>query len=130
MQTRTKMWIALTIVFVSGIVIGFFGGQVYVRWHVLTLLRRGPAGLQESIVKRVAQRLRVRQDQLAAIEEAVQRATQDVDQLRREHIAAFSTRMKRALSEMRPSLTAEQQRVLDSLDVNDLLPPPVRDFQK
>ena len=124
------MWIALTIVFVSGIVIGFFGGQVYVRWHVLTLLRRGPAGLQESIVKRVAQRLRVRQDQLAAIEEAVQRATQDVDQLRREHIAAFSTRMKRALSEMRPSLTAEQQRVLDSLDVNDLLPPPVRDFQK
>ena len=124
------MWIALTIVFVSGIVIGFFGGQVYVRWHVLTLLRRGPAGLQESIVKRVAQRLRVRQDQLAAIEEAVQRATQDVDQLRREHIAAFSTRMERALSEMRPSLTAEQQRVLDSLDVNDLLPPPVRDFQK
>jgi len=130
MQTRTKMWIALTIVFVSGIVIGFFGGQMYVRWHVLAMLHRGPAGLRESIVLRVTHRLHSRGDQMATIEEAIQRATQDVDQLKHEHIAAFSARMKQALSEMRPSLTAEQQQVLDSLDVNDLLPLPVRDFQK
>ena len=130
MQTKTKMWIALTIVFLSGIVIGFFGGQVYVRRHVLAMLRRGPAGLRESIVMRVAQRLHPREEQMVAIEAAIVHAMQDADQLKREHAAAFSARMNEALAEMRPSLTAEQQRILDNLDVNDLLPLPVRDFQK
>lgn len=124
MNMRVKMWMALAIVFVSGVVIGFFGGQAYVSWRVAVMMHRGPAALQEFMLKRIQQRLHLREDQMPAIEEVIRRTVQDMDELRRQQGATIWGRMEKALSEIRPALTPEQQQVLDQMSIADLLPGP------
>ena len=52
MSTRAKIRMSLAIVLLSGMVIGFFGGQMYIRWRVAIMTHRGPAALQEFMLGR------------------------------------------------------------------------------
>jgi len=124
MRAKMKICIALVIVFLSGAVIGFFGGQVYVQWRVEAMRRRGPEALQEFLRGRFKKRLHLREDQMPAIEEVIRRTVQDMDEVRRQQGATIWERMEKALSEIRPPLTPEQQQVLDQMSIDDLLPGP------
>ncbi len=125
MRAKMKIYIAMVIVFLSGAVIGFFGGQVYVKWRVEAMRRRGPEVLQQFLRGRFKKRLHLREDQMPAIEEAIRRTVQDMDELRHQHGTTVRARMEEALSEIRPVLTPEQQQILDQMSLADLLPGPV-----
>ena len=124
MRAKMKICIAMVIVFLSGAVIGFFGGQVYVQWRVEAMRQRGPEVLQQFLRGQFKKRLHLREDQMPAIEEAIRRTVQDIDELRRQQGATIWARMEEALSEIRPALTPEQQQVLDQMSLADLLPGP------
>jgi len=130
MNMRVKMWMALAIVFISGAVIGFFGGQTYVSWRVAIMMQRGPAAVQEFMLKRIQQLLHPRQDQMPAIEELIARVVKELEEHRRRQEAEQWARIKEALSQMQPVLTAEQQAVFDRMSLEDLLPgPPLKSRQ-
>jgi hypothetical protein len=122
MRAKMKICIAIVIVFLSGAVIGFFGGQVYVQWRVEAMRQRGPEALQQFLRGRFKKRLHLREDQMPTIEEVIRKTVQDMDKLRRQHGATVWARMEETLSEIRPVLTPEQQQVLDQMSMADLLP--------
>lgn len=124
MRANMKICIAMVIVFLSGAVVGFFGGQVYVQWRVEVMKRRGPEVLQQFLRGRFKKRLHLREDQMPTIEEVIRTTVQDMDEMRRQQGATIWARMEEALSEIRPALTPEQQQVLDQMSVADLLPGP------
>jgi Ser/Thr protein kinase RdoA (MazF antagonist) len=115
---------SLAIVLLSGMVIGFFGGQMYIRWRVAIMTHRGPAALQEFMLGRIQARLHPQPDQMPAIKEAMGRVARNLEEHRRRQQAQQWAQIREALSEMRPALTAEQQRVLDHMSLDDLLPGP------
>jgi hypothetical protein len=124
MSTRNKIWTSLAIVWLSGLVIGFFGGQMYVRWRVAVLMHQGPMALQEFMLGRIRAHLHLTPDQLPAVEEALGRVAHHLEEHRRQQQAEQWVEIRKALSEMRPALTAEQQGVLEGLCLADLLPGP------
>ena len=124
MRTKTKTWVALLIVFLSGAVIGFFSGQIYLDWRVRAIRRAGPEALQRFLMMRLKSDLRLRADQIPAVEEVINRTVQDMDVMRRRHGAEIQERMERALSDLRPELDSKQQTTLDSIRGDRLLPGP------
>jgi hypothetical protein len=124
MNTRAKIRMSLAIVLFSGMVIGFFGGQMYVQWRVAVMVRQGPAALQEFMLGRIQARLRPHPDQIPAIEEAIGRVARNLEEHRRRQEAEQWAQIQEALSEMHPVLTAEQRGVLDHMSLEDLLPGP------
>lgn len=130
MKAQTRTWVALAVVFVSGTVIGFFSGQAYLRWRVQTMMRRGPAALQEFMVKRIAQQLHPTDEQMPTIKNILHRVAWEMDERRQEHSAELWRSIERGLAQMQPVLTAEQQQVLDQMSMEDLMPGPGREATK
>ena len=124
MKAKTKTWVALAVVFVSGTVIGFFSGQAYLRWRVLSMMRRGPAALEEIMIERIEQQLHPTAEQMPTIESILHRVAWDMDRKRQEHGEAMWRSIERGLAQMQPVLTAEQQKVLDQMSMEDLMPAP------
>jgi len=124
MNARAKMRLSLIIVLLSGMVIGFFGGQMYLRWRVTVMIHQGPAALQEFMRGRLQTRLRLQPAQRPAVEEALARVARNLEEHRRRQQAQQWAQIQEALSEVQPALTGEQQRVLDQMSLEDLLPGP------
>jgi hypothetical protein len=125
MRTGTKMWVAITVVFLSGAVVGFFSGQMYLHWRVDRMLKRGPAALQEYMLKRITLYLHPSAEQTQALSDVLGRVAQEVKQRREQGIAEEWTLTKEKLQQMQPPLTDQQRQVLDQMNLHDLLPGPL-----
>jgi hypothetical protein len=125
MRIASKMWIAMVVVFLSGGVVGFFGGQMYLHWRVERMLRRGPVALQEYMLRRMTLYLHPSVDQSRALNDVFGRVAQQVDLRREKGIAEEWTAIKQELQQMQPPLTPQQQQELDRMNFNDLLPGPL-----
>jgi neutral trehalase len=67
---------------------------------------------------------------MPAIEELIGRVVKELEEHRRRQEAEQWARIKEALSQMQPVLTAEQQAVFDRMSLEDLLPgPPLKSHQ-
>lgn len=124
MNTRTKIRISLVIVLLSGTVIGFFAGQMHLRWRLAVMARRGPAALQEVMVRRIHTRLRLEPGQIPAVEEAMGRVARNLEEHRRRQQTQQWVLIQDALHEMQPGLMPEQRAALDRMSLADLLPGP------
>lgn len=124
MRANTKIWMALGVVFLSGVIGGFFGGQIYLHWRVQVLRRAGPAALQQFLLRRLDADLHLNADQIPAVEGVVGRAVQDLEAMRHRHGIEIWGRVEQTLSEVRPTLSPEQQKLLDGISVERLLPGP------
>jgi len=124
MNTRTKIRISLVIVLFSGTVIGFFAGQMHLRWRMAVMARRGPSALQEVMFRRIQMRLRLEPGQIPAVEEAMGRVARNLEEHRRRQQTQQWVLIRDALYEMQPGLTPEQRAVLDRMSLADLLPGP------
>jgi hypothetical protein len=122
MRTKTRIWTAITIVFLSGIVIGFYAGQMYLHWRVDRIIRQGPAALQEYMLRRMALYLHPSADQAKAMSSVLGQAAQQVNERREKGMTEQWSLMKQELQRMQPPLTPEQQQVLDRMKLADLLP--------
>ncbi len=130
MRIRTKMWIATVVVFLSGIVVGFYAGQMYLHWRVEKTIRRGPAALQEYMLKRMTLYLHPTADQVQPLQEVLRRVARQVEQRREKGMAEQWTMTKQELEQMQPSLTPPQRQVLERMKLADLLPGPRARIQR
>ena len=130
MRSGIKMWVALAVVFLSGSVVGFFSGQMYLHWRVEKMIRRGPVALQEYMLKRMRLYLHPSADQVQALNGVLGRVAQEVDQRREKGMAEQWTVTRQELQQMQPPLTPQQQQVLDRMSLVDLLPGPQSKLQR
>ena len=117
---KAKLWIALSIVFVSGAVVGFVGGRACVMYRIQTVLHRGPAAYRDMILARLNDKLTLDVDQEQRAAQVIGQATQDIDATRRAAHERSNERLKQALQDLRPFLRPDQLQLLDQVDVRDL----------
>lgn len=123
---KTRIILALLLVFLSGLVIGFVSGQMVDRWHMRNMVMHGPAQFEGMVTERLARLLDLDADQKRVVGNRVGEAVRQADREFRERGHLMQMRMRRLLEEIRPLLKPEQQVKLDALDVDDLRPEPPR----
>lgn len=121
---KTKLYIALIIVFLSGLAIGFVVGQQANHWQIQRLLRQGPKPLEQMLTDRLAQKLALTPGQVAEVRNKVTLMIEEMDLARRTEGEAIQARMRRLLEDIRPLLNPAQQTPLDDLRPDDLRPDP------
>ena len=119
---KTKIWLALAIVFSSGLIIGFFAGQQFEHHHIYRLMTRGPEPFEQELMARLTKGLALSEAQIPLVHEKVKIVAQASERSCREQKAMMRERMANLLKEIRPLLGETQQRILDELDVDALRP--------
>jgi uncharacterized protein YneF (UPF0154 family) len=119
---KTKIWLALAIVLLSGLIIGFFAGQKYEHHHIHRLMSRSPEHYEQELMTRLTKGLALSETQIPLVHEKVMTVAQASEQSCREQKTIMRERMTILLKDIRPLLSTNQQRVLDELDVDALRP--------
>ena len=119
---KTKIWLALVIVFLSGLIIGFFAGQQFEHHHIHRLMSRGPEHFEQELMTRLTKGLALSEAQVPLVREKVKTVAQASGQSCREQKTIMRERMTNLLKDIRPLLGENQQRALDELDVDMLRP--------
>ena len=121
---NTKIYGALLIVFVSGLSIGFLLGQYVDRTRVHFLMQRGPEQLEGMLMERLARQLNLSSAQKPEVHAKVGVIVLELENEFRQRGEGMRSRMTRLLTEIRPLLDPEQQKILDRMDADDLRPGP------
>ena len=119
---KTKIWLALAIVFSSGLIIGFFAGQQFEHHHIHRLMSSGPEHFEQELMTRLTKGLALSETQIPLVREKVKTVAQASEQSCREQKTVMHERMTNLLKDIRPLLSENQQRILDELDVDALRP--------
>jgi hypothetical protein len=100
MKGKTRIWIGMALLFISGIAVGFFGSGLIIKRHVREFVDRGPAFVNARIVDRLLEDMDITDDQRTEIDSIVERTT---------------PRMKRLATEFGDSMEALVTSQLDSI---------------
>ena len=119
---KRKIWLALAIVFSSGLIIGFFAGQQFEHHHIYRLMSRGAEHFEWELMARLTKGLALSETQIPLVREKVKTVALASEQSCREQKTIMRERMINLLKDIRPLLSENQQRILDELDVDALRP--------
>jgi len=109
MQGKTRMWIAMVLLFASGVAVGFFGSGLLLRQRINEFVGRGPSGMHTRVVQRALRDLDLSLDQRRQIDMILDETEPRMRMLGDE----FRTEIDRALDEQHERIKAvltEQQR--------------------
>ena len=81
MKSRTRIWIGMVLLFISGLAIGFFGAGMTMRKNVRRFVDKGPAHMNERIVRRALRDMDLTDEQRATIEAIVEETTPELRRL-------------------------------------------------
>jgi hypothetical protein len=112
-MARWKIWLALALIFLSGLALGVVGTGLYVRHQVKETLTEALEGNSQALSGKVMRNLRraldLRTEQQKAMEPIVAKAIEDVRQARVQLRPRFMAIYQEAVADMQPHLTAEQR---------------------
>lgn len=114
-MTRGKLWTGLIVLFLAGVLTGIVGTSLYHRYQHQHRWERGPAAMQERIIKRLTRQLSLTPAQQAEIEPIVSQAHLKILQLRFAHQPEVEQILTQGIAELKGKLSAEQQDKLDEL---------------
>jgi len=123
---KKHIYLAMLIILVSGIVLGYLAGGHVVQRRFHRMIKEGPQRLEELMVERLGQTLRLESSQMTAIREPVRRLAEDFEAGFRAHRHEMDMRAVQLFSEIRPFLDPDQQEILDQMTAEDLRPRPPR----
>jgi uncharacterized protein YneF (UPF0154 family) len=121
---KIRLLLALIVVFLSGLIIGFFAGQDFAKRQIHQFIKGGPEPMEHMLVSRLTELLGLSRDQIPAIQEKVVLVTRSFQEDRVKHGEIIRARMTELLNDIRPLLNETQQRILDKMDADDLRPGP------
>jgi hypothetical protein len=110
-----KTWSGLTVIFLSGILIGVVGSGLYFNYTMKSFRGHGPAGIKRLVMKKLSRELDLSRDQQASIREIVGRTVDDLDKLRRKHRPEIEAVVSQGVASIKPYLNPDQQRKLDEM---------------
>jgi hypothetical protein len=110
-----KLWGGLVVLFFAGALTGIAGATLYHQYEQEHQWERGPAAKHERIMKRLTHELALTSAQQAEIEPIVSRTHVEILQLRFSHQPEVEQALTQGMAEIKPKLSAEQQKELDAL---------------
>lgn len=114
-MTKWRLWTGISLVFLSGLIIGAVGTGVYIKKSITGVLQGGPPAVKGVLVKRLAGELDLTGNQKSEIEKIVGEAQARLLSLRLQHQPEIEEIIERSLSRMKTKLSNEQQLKLDRI---------------
>ena len=113
MKGKTRIWIGMALLFISGIAIGFFGSGLVMRKHVQEFVRRGPAHMHARVVRHAIRNMDLTDEQRAKIEAIVEETSPEMRQLSTEFGDSLETLAAAQFDSIKAVFDEEQARVLE-----------------
>ncbi len=114
-MTRQKLWIGLVVLFLAGVLTGAVGAALYWQYEQDQRGERGPAARQERVMKKLTHELSLNPAQQAVVKPIVDRTHKQLLRLRFEHQPEVERILAQAMTDMKTTLSPDQQQKLDGL---------------
>ena len=119
---RTKLWLAVMVVFLSGLIIGGLGGMTLAKYHIKQMIRQGPKEMHHMVLRYLNRELDLSEEQKRAVKKVMAGVQKSAVELQKQYRPQMKKMMDTALDEIRPLLTPEQQTKLDRIKAEGLMP--------
>ena len=103
----------MVLLFISGLAIGFFGASMIMRNNVRRFVEKGPAHMNERIVRYALRDMDITGDQRAAIEAIVEETTPELNRISTEFGDTLETIATDQFDRIKALLDDDQVRVLE-----------------
>ena len=114
-MAKWKIWVALLVLFVSGVLIGSVGTRMYVRHKLTGIFARERPAVRNLFVRRLTRELDLTREQREEIEQIASRAAEKFHELHREHRSQAEDLFDQSASEIKKHLSPAQQEQFDEL---------------
>lgn len=113
MKGKTRIWIGMVLLFISGIAVGFFGSGLVIKKHVREFVQKGPAHMNARVVGRAIRGMDLTDEQRAEIEAIVENTTPEMRRLSTEFGDSLETLATTQFESIKALLDEEQGKVLE-----------------
>lgn len=114
-MAKWKIWVALLVLFASGVLIGSVGTRMYVRHKLSGIFSRERPAVRNLFVRRLTRELDLTREQREEIEKIASRAAEKFQELHMQHRSEVEVIIDKSTSEMKKHLSVEQQEQFDEL---------------
>ncbi len=113
MKGRTRIWIGMVLLFLSGIAVGFFGSGMIIRKHVREFVERGPAHMNARVVHHALRGMDLTDEQRTSVDDIIEKTMPEMDRLSSEFGDSIETVAARQFDSIKALLDKEQVKVLE-----------------
>ncbi|MCK4550279.1 MAG: hypothetical protein KAU49_08905 [Candidatus Krumholzibacteria bacterium] len=113
MQGKTRIWIGMILLFISGIAVGFFGSGMIIRKHVREFVERGPAHMNARVVHHALRGMDLTDEQRTAVDDIIEETMPELTRLSSEFGDSIETAATRQFDSIKALLNEEQVKVLE-----------------
>ena len=113
MQGKTRIWIGMVLLFLSGIAVGFFGSGLIIRKHVREFVERGPAHMNARVVHHALRGMDLTDEQRTEVDIIIEETMPEMDRLSSEFGDSIETAAARQFDSIKALLDNEQVKVLE-----------------
>jgi len=113
MQGKTRIWIGMVLLFLSGIAVGFFGSGMIIRKHVREFVERGPAQMNARVVHHALRGMDLTDEQRISVDIIIDETMPVMNRLSFEFGDSISTVAARQFDSIKVLLDEEQVKVLE-----------------
>jgi len=110
MKGKTRIWIGMVLLFLSGIAVGFFGSGMIIRKHVREFVERGPAHMNARVVLRG---MELTDEQRTSVDDIIEETMPKMNRLSSEFGDSIETVAARQFDSIKALLDKEQVKVLE-----------------
>lgn len=114
-MAKWKIWVALLMLFVSGVLIGSVGTRMYVRHKLSGIFSRERPAVRNLFVRRLTRELHLTREQRKEIEEIANRAAEKFYKLHTQHRSEVEIIFDQSASTMKEHLSPAQQEQFNEL---------------
>lgn len=114
-MARWKIWIALLVLFASGVLIGSVGTRMYVRHKLSRIFARERPAVRNLFVRRLTRELDLSKEQREEIRDIASRAAEAFQKLYAQHRSEVEDLLDQSASEMKKHLSPAQREQFDEL---------------
>ncbi len=113
MQGKTRIWIGMVLLFLSGIAVGFFGSGLIIRKHVREFVERGPAHMNARVVHHALRGMDLTDDQWTQVDRIIDETMPEMNRLSSEFGDSLETVATRQFDSIKALLDEDQVKVLE-----------------
>lgn len=112
---RIQILLAITLIFISGVVVGAVGGLALAHRHIVSIIEGGPEAVREVVMRRLTRVLDLTDEQRISVEAVVADAHEQIITLRRRHQPEAEEIIGTAVADIKRVLSDEQKAELDAI---------------
>jgi Spy/CpxP family protein refolding chaperone len=113
MKGKTRIWIGMILLFISGVAVGFFGSGLVIRKHVREFVQKGPAHMNARVVEHAIHGMDLTDEQRAKIDAIVEETTPEMRRMSTEFGDSLETLATAQFEAIKALLDEEQVKVLE-----------------